>query len=1076
MKRIITLTLFLIMAVIASNAQQNKIDDNKLKDKKQLKKTHRGKHPGHLIRQDEKADGSDKQLMKTHGPGYIHPDSLRDKKKERIRQHFEKVRQNQANEEYSPTKPQQKAKADKRRQDSLIEKQMRERYKKLKAQRMDTREKATESDSCSTEDSLALVAIYNNMNGENWTNQSNWLTDASVKDWWGITVENYRVTEISLANNQLEGSIPTELSDLTNLIRLQLYGNRLKGSIPPEIGNLKNLVFLYLANNQLEGSIPPEIGELTKLEYIELGDNKLTGEIPSELGNLTNLIKLQLASNQLTGAIPAELGNLANLQYLDLDNNHITGAIPPELGNLTNLQALWLWHNQLEGAIPKELGNLTNLTYLSLDFNQLEGSIPPELGALTNLTRLHLRNNQLKDAIPKELGNLTNLTDLSLHFNQLEGSIPTELGNLTNLTSLNLANNQLEGSIPAELGELTKLEYIGLGNNKLTGEIPSELGNLTNLIKLQLASNQLSGTIPPELGNLTNLTSLYLNDNQLEGSVPPEINNLTKLEVLYLYDNKLDKLPDLSGITSLSKCLIFENYFDFGDLETAGISDTINNYTYAPQGLIDQSIDTTDSQVTLTALTNSTNNTYQWFENGDSLINETGDNYTYDQSNSSTYYCKINNSNFPELTLQTPAVGEQIENGVKEKDYNALKAIYNKTEGSNWFNNTNWLTDNPVGNWHGITVDGTRVTSVKLNNNNLTGKFPEETFELDSLKMLIYWNNELTDTIPDKFNQVDKLNYIDLDENEFSGNIPSTIGTLDSLETAWITRNNFSGAFDYSTMQSLEGLYIYSNELKFSDLEDIGIAPGDISSYGYSPQSDLSKPDISVNGGQITLSVNASASDNQYIWYKDKEAIDTTTENTTTVIPEISATYYCKITNKQYPDLILKTKKFTYSLYSITFNVTDENSNAVEGAKVSIDGSSELTTNSNGKATIDTSNGSYDYTVSKDGYNDKSGSFKVAGEALTENVTLSESATNINLAEAGNIEIYPNPASDYIMIESAREIENIKIFNLLGEIVSVENTVTEKIRMNIDGLQQGVYMMKIKFSNGETGTQKLMIR
>ena len=884
MKRIITLTLFLIMAVIASNAQQNKIDDNKLKDKKQLKKTHRGKHPGHLIRQDEKADGSDKQLMKTHGPGYIHPDSLRDKKKERIRQHFEKVRQNQANEEYSPTKPQQKAKADKRRQDSLIEKQMRERYKKLKAQRMDTREKATESDSCSTEDSLALVAIYNNMNGENWTNQSNWLTDASVKDWWGITVENYRVTEISLANNQLEGSIPTELSDLTNLIRLQLYGNRLKGSIPPEIGNLKNLVFLYLANNQLEGSIPPEIGELTKLEYIELGDNKLTGEIPSELGNLTNLIKLQLASNQL------------------------------------------------------------------------------------------------------------------------------------------------------------------------------------------------SGTIPPELGNLTNLTSLYLNDNQLEGSVPPEINNLTKLEVLYLYDNKLDKLPDLSGITSLSKCLIFENYFDFGDLETAGISDTINNYTYAPQGLIDQSIDTTDSQVTLTALTNSTNNTYQWFENGDSLINETGDNYTYDQSNSSTYYCKINNSNFPELTLQTPAVGEQIENGVKEKDYNALKAIYNKTEGSNWFNNTNWLTDNPVGNWHGITVDGTRVTSVKLNNNNLTGKFPEETFELDSLKMLIYWNNELTDTIPDKFNQVDKLNYIDLDENEFSGNIPSTIGTLDSLETAWITRNNFSGAFDYSTMQSLEGLYIYSNELKFSDLEDIGIAPGDISSYGYSPQSDLSKPDISVNGGQITLSVNASASDNQYIWYKDKEAIDTTTENTTTVIPEISATYYCKITNKQYPDLILKTKKFTYSLYSITFNVTDENSNAVEGAKVSIDGSSELTTNSNGKATIDTSNGSYDYTVSKDGYNDKSGSFKVAGEALTENVTLSESATNINLAEAGNIEIYPNPASDYIMIESAREIENIKIFNLLGEIVSVENTVTEKIRMNIDGLQQGVYMMKIKFSNGETGTQKLMIR
>ena len=69
-----------------------------------------------------------------------------------------------------------------------------------------------------------------------------------------------------LHNNQLSGSIPKELGNLTNLEVLRLYGNELSGSIPTELGNLVNLTELNLGGNQLSGTLPQSLTMLTKLE------------------------------------------------------------------------------------------------------------------------------------------------------------------------------------------------------------------------------------------------------------------------------------------------------------------------------------------------------------------------------------------------------------------------------------------------------------------------------------------------------------------------------------------------------------------------------------------------------------------------------------------------------------------------------------------------------------------------------------------------------------------------------------------------------------------------------------------
>ena len=289
-----------------------------------------------------------------------------------------------------------------------------------------------------------LVALYNATDGDNWTNKTNWLSDNDISTWHGVSVSNGWVTGLDLRNNNLTGTIPTEL------------------------GNLINLTYLNLSYNELSGEIPEELSKLTKLEHLYLGNNELSGAIPVELGKLTKLEYLDFRDNELSGAIPVELGNLANLTYLDFEINKLNGSIPVELGNLSNLTYLRLEHNELSGAIPVELSNLTKLEYLYLGDNALSGSIPVALGNLINLTKLRFEDNQLSGAIPVELGNLINLTILRFEGNALSGEIPVELGDLSNLTKLRLDNNAfLAGVLPQSLKGLTKLEQFFFENTRL---------------------------------------------------------------------------------------------------------------------------------------------------------------------------------------------------------------------------------------------------------------------------------------------------------------------------------------------------------------------------------------------------------------------------------------------------------------------------------------------------------------------------------------------------------------------------------------------------------------------------------
>ncbi len=305
-----------------------------------------------------------------------------------------------------------------------------------------------------------LEILYDELDGENWDDNTNWKTDAPLELWDGVSTDaDGSIVYLYLGDNSLTGEIPSELGNLSNLKLLGLEVNSLTGKIPPELGNLSNLELLGLSETYLD-EIPPALGNLSNLEHLYLSFNQLTGEIPAELGNLANLRTLDLSGNSLT-EIPPELGNLSNLWHLGLSRDYL-GELPPELGNLSNLRTLDLSGNSLT-EIPPELGNLANLEDLDLDDNSLT-AIPLELGDLANLEDLDLDDNSLT-AIPPELGDLANLEDLDLSGNSLTGEIPPELGDLANLEDLRLDDNLLTGEIPLDFLDLSSLDWFDWHDN-----------------------------------------------------------------------------------------------------------------------------------------------------------------------------------------------------------------------------------------------------------------------------------------------------------------------------------------------------------------------------------------------------------------------------------------------------------------------------------------------------------------------------------------------------------------------------------------------------------------------------------
>lgn len=356
-----------------------------------------------------------------------------------------------------------------------------------------------------SQDSLRLVSFYNSTDGQNWVNNTNWLSNLPVSEWYGITVQDSAVTAIELPRNHLSGQLPDEIGQMIDLETLNLSDNNLSGELPIALQNLTKLKSLNLSHNRLSGNPINIFGRLNNLISLDLSHNDLGGNIPKDLGKLIQLKVLNLSNNNFQNNIPKEIFRLQNLIELNLQNNSLTGSIPRQIGNCRNLQILDLSRNKLTGNIPKEIGKLRNLSQrLALNHNYLNGLLPKEISLLSNLQHLWLNNNQFSGILPFEIGKMTSLRSLFIYKNNFVGPIPLTVGNLRDMEIFYAQNNSFGGKVPQELWFLPQLKMLKLENNQLSGTIPGNLRILKSIQSIDLSNNRFyaisdSLLLPPSL-------------------------------------------------------------------------------------------------------------------------------------------------------------------------------------------------------------------------------------------------------------------------------------------------------------------------------------------------------------------------------------------------------------------------------------------------------------------------------------------------------------------------------------------------------------------------------------------------
>ena len=118
----------------------------------------------------------------------------------------------------------------------------------------------------------ALVDFYESTGGCYWTlGADEWLNTETMPgiglrdpfcDWYGVACE-------------------TDCSSNCDVISIELYDNNLRGTIPGSLANLSQLNSLELQSNNISGTLPTSLGMLPSLTRLVLDENRFTGSYNS---------------------------------------------------------------------------------------------------------------------------------------------------------------------------------------------------------------------------------------------------------------------------------------------------------------------------------------------------------------------------------------------------------------------------------------------------------------------------------------------------------------------------------------------------------------------------------------------------------------------------------------------------------------------------------------------------------------------------------------------------------------------------------------------------------------------------
>eukprot|EP00934_Nitzschia_sp_Nitz4_P009292 Nitzschia sp. Nitz4//scaffold76_size158648//141429//149315//NITZ4_002570-RA/size158648-processed-gene-0.274-mRNA-1//-1//CDS//3329557917//9282//frame0 len=508
--------------------------------------------------------------------------------------------------------------------------------------------------------------------------------------------------------------------------------------------------------------------------------------------NSNSLItSIVLRSNGLVGTLPTDVFSLPQLQTLNLASSDITFDFSG-IGSASNLRSLNLDSIELSTSGIQELSSLNSLQSLSLAGNNLGGTIPSVLFSLTSLEELDIGHNDFTGTLDTRIGLFVDLETLSLDGNLLTGQLPTQLGNLVNLQVFSAGETRFGGSLPTQLNLMTSLQSLSLQQVVATGGIGGPLlalSDLERLTSLQLGSNQLTGSLPSAfLSNNHNLDSTItvgLSDNLFSGSMPSQWTRFDALDV------------DLAGnhISSIPQALCdIDNWVggNAGEYDCDGILCSIGTAN-------DLGRRTSGSECTKC-------------------------------SNGGTGYMGARSCD-----EQSGSFGDD-----DSSELSILSDFYGATLGTSWAQTTGWTDSSDPCDFYGVTCNTAgEVIAIDLTSNGLRGTVPSSLFKLPSLTELVLSHNTLSvdfdgiseaenlavlsldgvglDSVSgienapnslvsisladnaltgDIFRELysfSNLRDLDLSYNQYSGTLPNSVGDFSSLETLRLHHNQFEG-------------------------------------------------------------------------------------------------------------------------------------------------------------------------------------------------------------------------------------------------------------------------------------------
>ena len=206
-------------------------------------------------------------------------------------------------------------------------------------------------------------------------------------------------------------------------------------------------------------------------------------------------------------------------------------------------------------------------------------------------------------------------------------------------------------------------------------------------------------------------------------------------------------------------------------------------------------------------------------------------------------------------------------------DRDALVALYLATDGANWRNSANWLSDAPLDTWYGVGADDSgRVIRLNLSENELRGEIPSELGALTNLVWLNLGNNELRGAVPAELGNLTILKELYLYNNRLSGSIPPELGNLINLTQLSLSSSQLRGEIpaELGNLTNLTDLYLSGNQLSGSippelgnltNLKKLFLAGGGLSLSGCVPEvvwrhSEVEESDL----GQLDLPFCAAPS------------------------------------------------------------------------------------------------------------------------------------------------------------------------------------------------------------------------